>query len=401
VGGAGPVGSRFCDQPGSVQFTNEGTVTVPGGGSGASRLSFLHLPVGFCAHHFGNVGNARQLRFAPGGELFVASPTAGTTGGGLDGRASIAVLPDDDGDGEADTVLDYLDDLPSTQGLLFADGYLYYQDGTRIRRMPYKAGDRVPSGVSEEVASVTVYSSGLHWPKTLDQADDGTIYVANGGDQGESCDPSHPFHGGILKLDGTPGGALVARGFRNPIAVRCQRGRNRCYAVELAMDYTAMKGGREKLVPIREGDDWGFPCCFSRDIPSVGITPVPDCSNIAPESVSFIIGNTPFGVDFELGKWPAPYRYSGFVTLHGEAGSWAGARIVQVSADPNTGELLPGTDLSGASTGAMSDFATGWDDGTLAHGRPAAVVFAEDGRLFVSNDNDGNIFWIAPLTLER
>src|SRR5947207_11625791 len=91
---------RFCDLPGSVQFTTSGSVTVPGGD--ASSLSFLHLPVGFCAHTFGNVGNARQLRFAPGGELFVASPTTPTTDGGPNGQAAIVVLPDDDRDGNAD-----------------------------------------------------------------------------------------------------------------------------------------------------------------------------------------------------------------------------------------------------------------------------------------------------------
>ncbi len=47
--------------------------------------------------------------------------------------------------------------------------------------------------------------------------------------------------------------------------------------------------------------------------------------------------------------------------------------------------------------GSMTDFATGWDDGTLTHGRPAAVEFSSDGRLFIANDNNGVIFWIAPM----
>src|SRR5512143_2093422 len=72
----------FCDLPGSVQTTANGLVVVPGGPAGAPDLSFLHLPVGFCAHFFAKVGNTRQLRFAPSGELFVASPTRATTGNG-------------------------------------------------------------------------------------------------------------------------------------------------------------------------------------------------------------------------------------------------------------------------------------------------------------------------------
>ena len=68
-----------CALPGSIQFSNRGISIVPGGPPGTPDLSFLKLPAGFCAHYFGTVGNARQLRFAPGGELFVASPTTGTT----------------------------------------------------------------------------------------------------------------------------------------------------------------------------------------------------------------------------------------------------------------------------------------------------------------------------------
>src|SRR5580692_9685312 len=75
-----------CDLPGALQFTASGTVTVPGGSPSWPSLAFLHLPQGFCARYFGTVGNARQIRFAPGGELFVASPTQLSTGGGPNGQ---------------------------------------------------------------------------------------------------------------------------------------------------------------------------------------------------------------------------------------------------------------------------------------------------------------------------
>jgi glucose/arabinose dehydrogenase len=397
-----PPGSfeRFCDLPGSLQFTDTGTVVVPGG-PGTEAVEFLHLPAGFCAHYFGHVGNTRQLRFAPGGELFVASPTTTTTSNAPDGQAAILVLPDDDGDGTADQAVAYMTGLGSTQGLLFANDSFYYQDRTKIMRTPYVRGDREPRDPSEVAVDVTIYSSSTHWPKTLDQADDGTIYVGNGGEQNEDCDMSRPFHGGILKIDGTPGGTPVAKGFRNPINVRCEHGHNRCFATELSMDYTATQGGREKLVPIRQGDDWGHPCCFARNVPAHGLNPAPDCSSMTPEDVSFVIGDTPFGVDFEPGLWPAPLTRSAFVVLHGAYGMWEGARIVSVDMNPADGLPYPGTSVPGVAMGAMSDFATGWEDGSPGHGRPSAVIFAPDGRLFIGNDWGGNIFWIAPLTLTR
>jgi glucose/arabinose dehydrogenase len=387
-----------CTLPGSIQHTASGAVVVPGGGAGPD-LGFIQVPVGFCVHYYGTVPDARQLRFAPGGELFVASPTTATTGG-VGGLAAIVVLPDDDRDGVADSTLTYLGSLPSTQGLLFTGGFLYYQDATRIMRVPYATGDRTPSGTSQQVADITVYTSTLHWPKTLDVADDGTLYVGNGGDQGETCEPTHPFHGGILALDGSPGGAPVAKGLRNPIAVRCARGHDHCFAVELGKDSSmAPDFGREKIVPIRQGDDWGFPCCATQNTPYAGITPVPDCSGVAAESDAFYIGDTPFGIDFESGLWPAPWTGYGIVTLHGSFGLWTGERVVGVAMDPTTGMPVSGSDLEGGDTGGLVDFATGWDDGLFDHGRPASVTFSRDGRLFIGNDNDGTIVWIAPMTL--
>jgi hypothetical protein len=34
-----------------------------------------------------------------------------------------------------------------------------------------------------------------------------------------------------------------------------------------------------------------------------------------------------------------------------------------------------------------------------AHGRPTVVAFAPDGRLFMGNDTNGDIIWIAPMEL--
>ncbi len=412
---------RFCDLPGSVLFTDQGTVVLPGIGTRA--VDFMRMPRGFCVHYFGNLadlaaskqpgGNVRQLRFAPGGELFVASPDRGTTGGGAGGLETIMVLPDDNHDGLADKATVFLDALSATQGLLFTHDSFYYQNETKILRIPYRSGDRTPAAPPELVADTNVYyTSALHWPKAMDQSDDGTIFVANGSDQDEGsssgpglgayCAGPRSFVGGILKLDGSPNGMPVAIGFRNPIAVRCQRGHNVCFAAELAKDYSADEGGREKLVPIRNGDDWGFPCCATKGVSHKDVVPPADCSKTTSEDVGFLIGDTPFGFDFERGKWAAPYAKGVFIALHGAAGSWTGARVVTIGTDPATGALLTGTSAgNGMSSGAMTDFIIGWDDGTHAHGRPASIEFAEDGRMFLGDDNTGNIYWIAPLDLPR
>jgi glucose/arabinose dehydrogenase len=401
-----PAGSRdpFCTLPGSVVWTAQGVTTVPGGV--AADLTWLHLPAGFCAHFFATVKMARQLKFAPDGDLFVASPGTATVGGANDGLSSIVVLADDDQDGVADSNLTFLGGLPSTQGMMFAGGYLYYQDDVAIRRVLVRPGDRRAGGPSEVVARITAMQAPEHWPKVLDQAKDGTIYVSNGGSQDEICVSTRAPFGGVYEIEADGSTTEVARGLRNPIAVRCEQDHDVCLAAELGLDNSAHVGGREKIIPIRRGDDWGHPCCATKDVPFAGTLyadtmQAPDCSAVALESDAFTIGDTPFGLDFETGKWPAPWSRSLFVTLHGSGGAWYGARVVAIAVDPSTGLPVSASELgdAGASSGLI-EFATGWDDGLQDHGRPASIAFAADGRLFLGDDHLGAVVWIAPVDLK-
>lgn len=413
-----PPQGTFCSLPGSIVSTQSGLMIVPGQGDASApdpmTLKWLNVPVGFCAHFFAQVSETRQLRVAPGGDLFAASPSTSCTGGASGGLGAIVVLPDDDHDGVADSVTAFLSGTPSTQGLAFKGGYFYFQDGTTIRRVAFQPGDRKPSAPITAVTTIAapqVPQASEHWPKLVDVAQDGTVYVTNGSTQGQSCVSSAsssyvPVFGAVFKVASGGAPTEVAKGFRNPIALRCEQDHDVCLVAELALDGSGANGGREKLVPVRQGDDWGFPCCATANTPYQGIAYLdtgksPDCAAVAAESVSFEIGHTPFGIDFETGQWPAPWTGRVFVTLHGDVGSWVGARVVAVAKDPGTGLLLPASEMPGGSSSAsdMLDFATGWDDGLQDHGRPAAVTFAPDGRMFVGDDMRGLIFWIAPVTL--
>jgi glucose/arabinose dehydrogenase len=405
---ATPPAGAFCALPGSVVSTAQGPRVVPGGPASLPDLSWLHLPVGLCAHYFATVNTARQLKFAPDGDLFVASPTLRTTGGANNGIGGIVVLPDDDHDGVADANMPFLRNLPAVQGLLFANGYLYYQDDFIVRRVAFRQADRLPSASSEVVTDMTNWQQDkdhLHWPKVFDMARDGTIYISNGGSQNDSCDSTGTVRGSIVKLNADGSTSEVAKGFRNPIALRCEANQDVCLVAELALDYS-WTSGREKLVLVKQGDDWGYPCCATQNLPYPGATDsvtgkVPDCSRVVPETSSFLIGHTPFGLDFETGRWPAPWTGRVFVTLHGAYQSWTGARVVAVALDPNTGLPLPSSELPAAGTDPANllEFATGWDDGRQDHGRPAPLAFAPDGRLFLGDDQKGAVIWIAPIEL--
>jgi glucose/arabinose dehydrogenase len=400
-----PPGS-FCALAGSrVYGTAGGTLVLPPPqGVVEPDLTYFRLPSGYCVHYFATVAAARAIRFAPGGELFVSSPSTGTAGGAPTGAGAIIDVPDDNADGYGDGNITFQSSLPSTQGILFANSALYYQDATAIMSVPYTSGERMNTGTPTQEINITAYSSSTHWPKTLDVADDGTIYVSNGGDQNETCvGMPHAFHGGVFAIDGTPDGREVASGFRNAMYLRCERGHDNCFVDELGLDGSGGFGGREKLALFAQGQDWGYPCCADKNLPYMGITPAPDCSGVQLATDALEIGNTPFGLDFEPGIWPAPYTNNVFITLHGSFGAWTGARVVTFATDPSTGTPLPGTDLppSPGDSGGLSDFITGWDDNSQSHGRPADITFAKDGRMFIANDWTGVIVWVAPESLPR
>jgi glucose/arabinose dehydrogenase len=411
-GEAPPPMKNFCQLPGSIVWSGGLPSVVPGGpGADAAAgqdLTWLKVPDGFCVHYFATVPETRGLRFSPSGDLFVAAPSTATAGGASGGAGAILILPDDDGDGVAEAPVTYVGGLAQTTGMLFYDGSFYYQNGETILKVPYLNGDRAPSGPSEQVIDVTVYKSPDHWAKTLDVDDQGHIFVTNGGDEGEACAgaaelgtdakaPERPFHGGVLLIDGTPNGTEVARGLRNAIDIRCAKGTGVCFGLELAKDFAPEEGSREKLYPIRMGDDWGFPCCATANFAyTVYTDPTPNCSGVASEEDSFVIDHTPFGLDFEEGFWPGTWKYRAFVALHGYFGSWVGARVLAIQTGSDGWPVTAHETDAGNAT--MTDFATGWDDGKQDHGRPTAIMFAPDGRLFLGDDTNGLIVWMAPVT---
>ena len=135
-------GTRFCDLPGPP----------------ATGLS---VPDDFCIREFTTtpIIEARVMRFAPNGDLFLAALSMSTPGGATNGPGSILVLPDDNGDGCADSVLTFAggsarpnsscatvesdpDNLACVHGLVFSDGYLYYTRSDEVRRVAYTAGMR-------------------------------------------------------------------------------------------------------------------------------------------------------------------------------------------------------------------------------------------------------------------
>ena len=390
-------GKKFCELPGTDSPD-------------------LKVPPEFCVREYTTtpVIEARVLRFAPNGDLFVAAPSMDTPGGAVDGRGAIVILPDDDHDGRADGVLTYagptprggstcklLDKDPNSlacvHGLLFSGGYLYFTRSNEVRRFPYTAGQRTaPPATSELVASLGGENiEDVRWTHTLEQTKSGSIYVSRGRTDTSGCSPEQMTRGAVFALHVEANGPLpltpelVANGFRNPMYLRCSpTSCGECYASELTGDDWDGVGGREKLAMLQPtGESWGYPCCVGRDQKAPGATAETSCAAVGRELVSIPLHDTPFGLDFDRGGFPDPYRHGLFVALHGVRTSFGGTGVVFLKTDPTS--MRP--------TGEAKLFVDGFGQGSRA--RATDVVFAPDGRLFVADDTSGKIFWVAPRTL--
>ncbi len=344
------------------------------------------LPAEFCLRRFATIGTPRTLVFAPNGDLIVGSPSASTAGGASGGQGAIVILSDDNQDGQAE-IGTFADSIADVHGLALGAGYLYFTTAAAVWRTPFASGQRKETpGARTSLGIPLSFSVGGRWTHGLTTSVGGQIYASRG--EYGTCGGSG---GGEIARVGMNLFQPVAKGFRNPMYMRCHAKDEICAATELGEDQTP--GAREKLLFLRPGTEYGYPCCFSASQPvqvAMGMT----CGQVTKEEASFTLADTPFGFDWEPEMWPEMFRGGIFVALHGSfysSPSWAGARIVFAKTDPVTRRPIEG----------WRDFVRGFGPGDSPLDRPSDVAFSPDGRLFFSDDQGGAVYWVAPRSLAK
>jgi glucose/arabinose dehydrogenase len=139
---------------------------------------------------------------------------------------------------------------------------------------------------------------------------------------------------------------------------------------------------------IEDGKNYGWPICYGKNIHDTDFDKNVYIRNpcMEPfEMTSFIdlqAHSAPLGLAFYSGdSFPQEYRGDLFVAYHG---SWN--RIVP------TGYKIVSIDMLNLT---VKDFATGWLTNGNVLGRPVDIIVANDGSLFVSDDNAGKIYRIS------
>ncbi|MCZ7381018.1 MAG: PQQ-dependent sugar dehydrogenase [Candidatus Methanoperedens sp.] len=191
----------------------------------------------------------------------------------------------------------------------------------------------------------------------------------------------------ICALNGT-GCRVFAKGLRNAVGFVFHPPTGKMYATENGRDYLGDDLPPDEINLIEDGKNYGWPICYGKNIHDTdfdkNVYVRSPCSEPfeTPALIDLQAHSAPLSLAFYYGNsFPAEYMGNLFVAYHG---SWnrkapTGYKIVEINM----------TDFT------VKDFATGWLSGNNVLGRPVDIIVANDGSLFVSDDNAGKIYRIS------
>jgi glucose/arabinose dehydrogenase len=230
----------------------------------------------YCMIRFAeNVMGARQIAFAPNGDLFVG------------GNGQLVVLFDANGDGISDAAerSTFVAVPNGNHGVAVTATHVYASSTGSVYRWPYTPGDRVVNGQLETV--VKAIQTGGHDTRTLVIDDQNRLYlnVGSASNVDPAADPAMPPSARALvfryDLSAIPAGGYsaeqgerVAYGLRNEVGLSLDS-EGRLWGVENGRD-NLMVGGdihydnpaeEVNLIDItRPGRNYGYPSCWSEGI---------------------------------------------------------------------------------------------------------------------------------------
>ena len=382
------------------------------------------VPPGWSMSVFARVPEARLAAWAPDGSLLVSVPEEGTV---------VRLVPD--GRGTA-TETPLLDGLNQPHGLTFAGSTLYVAQSDRVDAYPYadgRVGTPAPvvTGLPD-AKSPDLRGRYAHALKSVAVGPDGAVYVSVGSTGNISADDlaADPPRASILRVP--PGG-----GAPEPFAVGVRNGTGLAVAPDGAV-WTAVNNRdniqypfdraygetsgsargevvesyvrdhpAEALARLTPGRNLGWPYCnpdpdvqpgvpgsaqvltdvpFARDVQTNPDGAALDCAALPRVEQALGGHSAPLGLAFVDGGLPGEFARGALVGVHG---SWNAEppRAPEVSFFPwQDGVLGPQQTLVG---GFQEADGSRW-------GRPVAAVAGPDGAVYVTDDDAGAVYRLAP-----
>ena len=366
----------------------------------------LQVPDGFAVRIFAQgLGSPRLMTVGPDGLLYVAD---------IDGNRVVR-LPDADNDGLADEVQVIAEDLPGVHNAEWFDDWLYVAEGSQIERL--RDGDGDGAFETRELVTDNLPAPAQHRTRTLHFGPDGKLYVT-AGSSGNNEPERDPRRAALLRFN--PDGSIPDD---NPFMDALNDQRHPIWAEGLrnSVDFLFLADGRlwanhngsdmlgddlppeEIVIEVERGNHYGWPYCYT---PTLGATPpgttevqderVPfdpavlsNCEEATPARFTDLAHQAPLGmVQYNGSTFPTAYQGNLFVAYHG---SWNSTTprdckvqmIVVREGVPVDSQPF----LTGFRQSATENCGSAW-------GRPAGIAVGAQGELFVSDDQNGNVYRI-------
>lgn len=387
----------------AVTTTAAAVAPLPAADEASERLQ---VPDGFAVRIFAQgLGSPRLMTVGPDGLLYVAD---------IDGNRVVR-LPDADNDGLADEVQVIAEDLPGVHNAEWFDDWLYVAEGSQIERL--RDGDDDGAFETRELVTDNLPAPAQHRTRTLHFGLDGKLYVT-AGSSGNNEPERDPRRAAMLRFN--PDGSIPDD---NPFMDALNDQRHPIWAEGLrnSVDFLFLADGRlwanhngsdmlgddlppeEIVIEVERGNHYGWPYCYT---PTLGATPpgttevqderVPfdpavlsNCEEATPARFTDLAHQAPLGmVQYTGNTFPTAYQGNLFVAYHGSWNSTAPRDCkVQMIVIRDGVPMESQPFLTGFRASDTENCGSAW-------GRPAGVAVGVQGELFVSDDQNGNVYRI-------
>lgn len=302
----------------------------------------------------------------------------------------------------------FVEGRPTTHGLCFKDGWLWFTTTGGV----HKGRDTTGDGVADEVVDVlTDLPRGGHWWRSILVTDD--AFYTSIGDSGNITDELESDRQKIWKysLDGKTR-TLFCSGIRNTEKLRIRPGTNEIWGADHGSDWFGREigdtNGNQPITDLNPPDEfnhyvqdgfYGHPFVVGNRLPRYEYLKRPDIHELAARTIppEWSIGahwaTNGFcfidpAINHQTGAFPPDHEGDAFIACHG---SWNSSKPVgyciariRFDKDPNLGGHPVGLET-------IVSFITGPG---RPRGRPADCVQAPDGSILFSTDAPGRIYRI-------
>jgi glucose/arabinose dehydrogenase len=298
-------------------------------------------------------------------------------------QGRVVRLIDSDNDGVANATVTIAEGLNHPHGLAFWEGRLYLAEETGVSELVDTNGDLIIDRRTP-IIDLPPGPRAFHFTRTIEFGTDGRLYISIGATC-DACLDEDERRAAILEAspDGGSDYRVFARGLRNAVGLAYDSSTGDLWATNNERDQLGDDFPADTINLAQDGNDFGFPRCINGRTPDTRFGDDMACAGTTAPSLRIQAHSAPLGLTFYSGdQFPAKYRNGLFVASHG---SWN-------RSTPTGYKLIFIPFVGGRPTGEISDFATGWHNGSSAWGRPVDVKVGRDGSLYVSDDLAGRIY---------